>query len=126
MAAALQEGLRPYDLCVRYAGDEFIVVLSECTRETVEAKRVELQQRASRIAIEVRPGKTIRLGASAGAAVFPHDGTTYEALLADADSRMYREKARRKRASANQPAEEAGVPGVPGASAELVLPSPGR
>ena len=30
-------------------------------------------------------GKRIRLAASAGAAVFPHDGTTYEELLADAD-----------------------------------------
>ena len=36
------------------------------------------------------------LGVSAGAAVFPHDGATYEQLLADADHRMYRDKAKRK------------------------------
>ena len=34
---------------------------------------------------------------SAGAAVFPHDGDTYESLLAKADSRMYRDKSVRKR-----------------------------
>jgi predicted signal transduction protein with EAL and GGDEF domain len=34
---------------------------------------------------------------SIGAAIFPHDGDTYEALLATADSRMYRDKTRRKR-----------------------------
>jgi hypothetical protein len=28
--------------------------------------------------------------------VFPHDGTTYETLLADADHRMYRDKASRR------------------------------
>ena len=41
----------------------------------------------------MRAGKRVRLGASAGAAVFPDDGATYEALLADADRRMYRDKA---------------------------------
>ena len=38
----------------------------------------------------------MRLGASAGASVFPDDGTTYEALLADADHSMYRDKAARR------------------------------
>jgi GGDEF domain-containing protein len=33
---------------------------------------------------------------SAGAAVFPHDGECYEALLAAADSRMYRDKSERR------------------------------
>jgi diguanylate cyclase (GGDEF)-like protein len=44
VAHELQDALRPYDLCVRYAGDEFIVVLSDCSREAAEAKRRELQQ----------------------------------------------------------------------------------
>ena len=38
----------------------------------------------------------MRLAVSAGVAVFPHDGTTYEALLAEADQRMYRDKAARR------------------------------
>jgi len=45
---------------------------------------------------EARPGKPIRLSVSAGAAVFPHDGRTYEDLLAAADNRMYRDKSQRK------------------------------
>ena len=96
VANALQGALRPYDLCVRYAGDEFIVVLADCSREFVEAKRRELQNRVASIELEVRAGKRVRLAASAGAAVFPHDGTTYETLLADADHRMYRDKAARR------------------------------
>jgi diguanylate cyclase (GGDEF)-like protein/putative nucleotidyltransferase with HDIG domain len=96
VAVALQGALRSYDLCVRYAGDEFIVVLSDCSREAVEAKRHELQQRIGQIEIEVRAGKRVRLAASAGAAVFPLDGANYEALLAEADHRMYRDKATRR------------------------------
>ena len=96
MAAALHGALRSYDLCVRYAGDEFIIVLADCSAEDAEAKRRELQEKVSGIEIEVPGGRTIRLAASAGAAVYPHDGTTYEMLLAEADHRMYRDKAARR------------------------------
>ena len=96
VAGALQGALRPYDLCVRYAGDEFIVVIADCSREAVELKRRELQARIADIQVEVRAGKRLRLGASAGAAVFPQDGTTYEQLLAAADHLMYRDKATRR------------------------------
>ena len=96
VAGALQGALRPYDLCVRYAGDEFIVVIADCSREAVELKRRELQARIADIQVEVRAGKRLRLGASAGAAVFPQDGATYEQLLAAADHLMYRDKASRR------------------------------
>jgi diguanylate cyclase (GGDEF)-like protein len=96
VAVALQTALRPYDLCVRYAGDEFIIVVSDCSREAAEAKRLELQTQISEIRLEVRGGKRLQLAASAGAAIYPHDGSTYEELLADADQRMYRDKAARR------------------------------
>jgi diguanylate cyclase (GGDEF)-like protein/putative nucleotidyltransferase with HDIG domain len=96
VATALHAALRPYDLCVRYAGDEFIVVLAECSRNLAETKRRELQQRVADVEIEVRAGKRIRLAASAGAAVYPVDGDSYETLLAEADHRMYRDKAARR------------------------------
>jgi diguanylate cyclase (GGDEF)-like protein len=96
VAKALQGAMRSYDLCVRYAGDEFIIVLADCSRAAAEAKRRELQDRVGGIELEVRPGKLLRLAASAGASVFPHDGLSYEALLADADHRMYRDKVARR------------------------------
>jgi diguanylate cyclase (GGDEF)-like protein len=96
VAVALHGALRPYDFCVRYAGDEFIVVLAECSPDAAGAKRLELQQRVSEIRLDVGPGKCLALGVSAGAAVFPYDGTSYETLLAEADQRMYRDKALRR------------------------------
>jgi diguanylate cyclase (GGDEF)-like protein/putative nucleotidyltransferase with HDIG domain len=104
VAAVLRTGIRPYDICVRYAGDEFIVVLSGCGGEEAERKRQELQRAVDELQFEARPGKMLPLAISIGAAVFPHDGDSYETLLATADSRMYRDKTRRKR-------------GIPGAGA---------
>jgi diguanylate cyclase (GGDEF)-like protein/putative nucleotidyltransferase with HDIG domain len=100
VASVLRAAIRPYDICVRYAGDEFIVVLSGCGAEEAERKRVELQNAIDGVVFEARAGKRLPLGISVGAAVFPHDGDTYEALLATADSRMYRDKSKRKRRGA--------------------------
>src|SRR5712671_401115 len=99
VATVLRGGIRPYDICVRYAGDEFIVVLSGCGGEEAERKRLELQTAVDQIVFEARPGKMLPLAISVGAAVFPHDGDSYETLLATADGRMYRDKTRRKRES---------------------------
>jgi diguanylate cyclase (GGDEF)-like protein len=96
VAGALRNAIRPYDICVRYAGDEFIVVLSGCSREEAESKRLELQRAVDGIQLEVRRDVRIPMMLSAGAAVFPHDGDCYEALLAAADSRMYGDKTERR------------------------------
>ena len=96
VAQVLRTVIRPYDICVRYAGDEFIVVLAECGFDEAENKRKELQEAIGEAVFEARPGIRVPLSISAGSAVFPQDGDSYESLLAKADSRMYRDKVGRK------------------------------
>jgi diguanylate cyclase (GGDEF)-like protein/putative nucleotidyltransferase with HDIG domain len=114
IARALQETLRPYDLCVRFAGDEFVVVMTDCPPEAAEIRRRELQRRVADIQVSV-DGVDIPIGASAGASTFPQDGRTHETLLAVADRRMYADKARRRGASDWQtpPARSHGETAIP-------------
>jgi diguanylate cyclase (GGDEF)-like protein len=121
VARVLRAAIRPYDICVRYAGDEFIVVLSGCGADEAEQKRLELQQGVDAVYFEARPGKRLPLGISVGTAVFPQDGESYETLLATADNRMYQDKANRKRRSGRSGG------GRGGSQTELTLvPSPQR
>jgi diguanylate cyclase (GGDEF)-like protein/putative nucleotidyltransferase with HDIG domain len=92
----LRSTVRHSDLCARFAGDEFIVVLWDCSPEH-EARRVaDVQTAVSAHPFEPRPGVRVPLSISAGPARFPDDGSTFEELLAAADERMYRDKAGRR------------------------------
>lgn len=114
VATVLRSGIRPYDICVRYAGDEFIVVLSGCGADEAERKRLELQRTVDEVLFEARPGRRLPLAISVGAAIYPQDGDSYEALLATADSRMYRDKTRRKqRVQVPAATGTDGLPAVP-------------
>jgi diguanylate cyclase (GGDEF)-like protein len=96
IGSVLRSTVRQSDLCARFAGDEFIVVLWDCNPEN-EARRVlEVQNAVAAHPYEPRPGVRVSLSISAGPARFPEDGTTFEELLSAADERMYRDKAGRR------------------------------
>lgn len=93
----LRAQLRRDDLCARYAGDEFVVVLRNCDRTEALLRGRDLQDAIAAVRIDLRLGETLNLGISVGAATCPDDGRTQEALIAVADAWIYRDKSRRKR-----------------------------
>ena len=96
IGSVLRSTVRQNDLCARFAGDEFVVILWDCTAEH-EARRVQdIQHAVSAYPFEPRPGVRVSLSISAGTARFPQDGTTLEELLAVGDERMYQDKAARR------------------------------
>ena len=102
IGSVLRSTVRQSDLCARFAGDEFIVVLWDCSPEH-EARRVaEVQNAVAAHPFEPRPGVRVSLSISAGPARFPDDGSTFEELLAAADERMYRDKAGRRSRSSSR------------------------
>jgi diguanylate cyclase (GGDEF)-like protein/putative nucleotidyltransferase with HDIG domain len=110
IGSVLKATVRQNDLCARFAGDEFVVVLWDCSPEN-EARRVrELQIAVGAHPFEPRPGVRVALSISAGPARFPLDGGTFDELLAAADARMYRDKAGRRSRSSSRHAAAGSEP----------------
>ncbi|HKV37897.1 MAG TPA: HD domain-containing phosphohydrolase, partial [Blastocatellia bacterium] len=89
--------LRLGDTLIRYAGDEFVAVLHQATKEIVEDLKMRLQAAVDGFAHEVRPGRVARIGVSIGSATYGIDGFAIDELMEVADQRMYDDKLARKR-----------------------------
>jgi diguanylate cyclase (GGDEF)-like protein len=96
VAGLLQQSTRSYDTCIRYGGDEFVILLPSCDRREAEERCGQLQRAVAALSLRAPDGREVQLRVSAGASVFPEDGETFERLLVRADRRMYRNKAQSK------------------------------
>src|SRR5687767_5908178 len=92
----LRSTVRETDLAARFAGDEFVIVLWDCSPEHEQRRIAEVQNAVSAYPFEPRPGVHTPLSISAGCARFPGDGVSLDELLVAADARMYQDKAGRR------------------------------
>lgn len=92
LAGRLRGCVRESDLVARLGGDEFVVLIDPLRQREDIATLVH--KLTSALARPAEPGSAARPlpGVSVGAAVFPDDGQSPEALLREADRQMYRHK----------------------------------
>jgi diguanylate cyclase (GGDEF)-like protein len=88
----LRENTRSTDTVARLGGDEFVVLLPAVTgveqATDLASRLVGILNRP----YDIGDGKTVELSASIGIALHPDDGAAPDALLANADSALYRVK----------------------------------
>ncbi|MDW3213187.1 MAG: diguanylate cyclase [Ilumatobacteraceae bacterium] len=86
----MKSRVRESDTIARVGGDEFVILLPATDADGARTLAAELTATIEQpIPFE---GCELRVGASCGVATYPQDGDTFDALLAHADSEMYRFK----------------------------------
>ncbi len=89
----LRELARPTDLCFRYGGDEFVILMPNTNADQAAHWTHSLHARISNSVFETATSLRLSLGSSVGIATYPTDGRTIHSILGIADKRMYGVKA---------------------------------
>jgi diguanylate cyclase (GGDEF)-like protein len=85
----LQELSREQDLCFRYGGDEFVLLMPDTDATAALAQAGKLLDALMETRFEMKNGLELRVRASIGLASAPDDGATLHAIIGAADARMY-------------------------------------
>lgn len=96
IARRLKAGVRAADTVARYAGDEFVVLVSGLTAPA-DLERIRRLVRKTFSQPVMIGGEYVHVRASVGVAVYPGDGDDARGLLRKADVLMYEAKAGHKR-----------------------------
>ncbi|MGD0832363.1 MAG: sensor domain-containing diguanylate cyclase [Terracidiphilus sp.] len=85
----LKELSRKQDLCFRYGGDEFVILMPETGEDAALAQCAKLHRALLATEFLMSNGQKLYVSASVGVATAPIDGATLHALIGAADQRMY-------------------------------------
>jgi diguanylate cyclase (GGDEF)-like protein len=91
LAARLRAGLRNYDVAARWGGDEFVVLVSECTLETLEIIARHVSDILTGEPFVLDDGREVTITASIGASMVG-DAEPVEETLVRVDAALYTAK----------------------------------
>jgi diguanylate cyclase (GGDEF)-like protein/PAS domain S-box-containing protein len=88
-----QTFFRAGDLCCRYGGEEFAIILPGADSNVAAARANELREQAKRLSLEHNDRPLGAITLSIGVAAFPEHGSSVRELFAIADHSLYQSKA---------------------------------
>ena len=88
-ALRLQELSRKQDLCFRYGGDEFVIMMPDTSAKTALELTRTLHRSFMETPYRMKNGLALQVSASVGLASAPDDGRAVHEIIGTADARMY-------------------------------------
>jgi diguanylate cyclase (GGDEF)-like protein len=85
----LQQLSRAQDLCFRYGGDEFVILMPNTGAEVGAFQAASMLDALTETRFRMKNGIQLGVRASLGVATAPADGSTVHAIIGAADTRMY-------------------------------------
>jgi diguanylate cyclase (GGDEF)-like protein/PAS domain S-box-containing protein len=94
LADLFQNFFRVTDICCRYGGEEFAIILPESSSQDAAVRADVLRSEVKRLRLQYKKQTLGPLTLSGGVAAFPEHGSTADELLKIADQCLYESKSR--------------------------------
>jgi diguanylate cyclase (GGDEF)-like protein len=92
LADVLLSSIREADIAFRFGGEEFLILLHNCTKEGVEEVAQKIRQNFEKQVIEANPSKRFTKTLSIGTSLFPQDTDAIWKAIKYADIALYKAK----------------------------------
>jgi diguanylate cyclase (GGDEF)-like protein len=94
VAEFLEKSVRAHDVCCRIEADEFAVILADMPKEASQCLLTRLRDKLAALSLRA----PFLFGLSMGMASFPDQGTTFDALVREAEEARFDDKRRQSQA----------------------------
>lgn len=84
--------VRNEDICCRYGGEEFLLILNEITIEDSQKRMTELLQQIRELSLDYHNISLGKITVSMGISIYPDHGVDQQTLIKKADEAMYQAK----------------------------------
>ena len=92
LGTLMRTHLRAGDIACRYGGEEFVLILTEASKETAAQRAEDIRQRVKGLEVSYLDMALGPLTVSLGVAIHPAHGRTRAEILAAADAALYKAK----------------------------------